>query len=197
MFNSFTDLQLISTIINEPVAKRLLDASDNQLAVAKRLSYNELRKIDGIGKKTAIKILKFFELNTRILKSEGAKMQRVTSSADAYKRLQFIGDLPYEEFHVIYLNRQNKIIKSVKTSQGGVAGTVADLKLIFKYALECLASSIICAHNHPSGNLRPSESDKKLTAKLVEAGKVMDIKVLDHIIVTSDGFMSFADDGMM
>ena len=101
------------------------------------------------------------------------------------------------KFWVLHLNRHNKIVGHQRVSQGGVAGTVADLKIIFKSALDMLASSIIAAHNHPSGNLRPSQADKNLTKKMVEAGKIIDIQVLDHLIVTNNGYYSFADEGMI
>lgn len=108
-----------------------------------------------------------------------------------------LGDLPYEEFWVILLNRANKIIDTVKISQGGLAGTVTDIRIILRLALERLASSIILVHNHPSGNLKPSESDIHLTKRLKEGGALMDIAVLDHVIVSDHDALSFADEGII
>ena len=111
--------------------------------------------------------------------------------------MPLLSDLKHEEFWVGYLNRRHKIIELKKVSEGGVAGTVADPKIIFKHAVELLASSIILAHNHPSGNLSPSEADKQLTKKLVQGGKMLDILVVDHLIISDQRFYSFADEGLM
>lgn len=126
-------------------------------------------------------------------------MPTVTSSRDAYEIFFRTWDLEkiefVEQFKVMMLNRANRVMGILELSTGGVSGTVADPKLIFVAALKCSASSIIVAHNHPSGNLRPSESDKNLTRKLKEGGKLLDMAVLDHIIVTVEGYYSFADEG--
>lgn len=104
-------------------------------------------------------------------------------------------DIPHEEFWILLLNRANRVIKPVQISRGGVAGTVADPKIIFKHALDQLASAIILAHNHPSGNLQPSQADIQLTKKLVEAGKWLDLPVLDHLILSDHAYYSFGDEG--
>jgi len=180
------------------VGQDLLKKAQNNLNVLSRQSLKELKNINGIGDAKGITIMAALELGRRRQKEGVVDRKQITSSADGFNYFQpHIGDLPYEEFWVLFLNRQNKILSGEKISQGGVAGTVADLKIIFKSALEKLACSIIVAHNHPSGNLRPSESDKKLTKKIVEAGKIIDIKVLDHLIVTDGGYYSFADEGML
>ncbi len=138
------------------------------------------------------------ELGARVRKAEALTMRQVTDSKTLYEILKpQMAYLPHEEFRVIYLNRANKIIGDKQISVGGVTGTVADPKIIFRKGIELLACSIVLAHNHPSGNLRPSKADIDLTKKMKEAGKLMEIDVIDHIIVTDNGYYSFADDGMM
>ena len=114
-----------------------------------------------------------------------------------YEYFHHLADLRNEEFWVMYLNRANKIITGQKISQGGITGTVADTRLILKHALDNLACSIVLCHNHPSGNLTPSNEDKELTRKMKETGKLVDIKVMDHIIVSDAGYFSFADEGIL
>ena len=138
------------------------------------------------------------ELGRRRRNEEGVEKVKITSSKDVFEHFQgTLGDLQHEEFWVLLLDRSNKVIGRAKISQGGVSGTVADPKIIFKKAIEHLASSIILCHNHPSGNLSPSESDIKLTKKLKNAGNDLDIPVLDHLIVTEAGYYSFADENML
>ena len=123
---------------------------------------------------------------------------KIESSITAFEALYpYLADLDHEQFYTMLVNRSNKGIDIVKISQGGVSGTVADSKLIFKSAVEKLASGIILAHNHPSGNLSPSQADITLTRKLQEAGKLLDISVLDHIIIANNEYFSFADQGMI
>lgn len=138
------------------------------------------------------------ELGARREVAEALFKQQITCSQDGYQILRpIIADLPHEEFWVIYLNRSNKILMKESVSSGGVSGTVADVKIIFKKALELLASGIILAHNHPSGNTKPSHTDMTLTKKMLEAGKILDINVLDHLIITGNGYYSFADEGTL
>jgi DNA repair protein RadC len=138
------------------------------------------------------------ELGRRRKTSERPSVPKVTQSSDAFDYLYpHLADLDHEQFFILLLNRSNHILKHVQISKGGVAGTLVDAKLIFKEALLETACAIILCHNHPSGNLQPSQSDKDLTKKIKEAGKVLDISVLDHLIFTNDGYLSFADEGMM
>ena len=155
-------------------------------------------KIKGIGEAKAISIIAALELGRRRKESEVVLRARISSSRDAYEQIQpYLLDLPHEEFWLLLLNRANEVIKPVQVSQGGVSGTVADPKIIFKFAIECLASAIILVHNHPSGNLKPSEADKELTRRLYNAGKLLEIPVLDHLIFTDGGYLSFADEGRL
>lgn len=126
------------------------------------------------------------------------KLDQITSSRDAYEILKpLLADLPKEEFWVLFLNRSNKIMAKDQVSSGGVNGTVADPRIIFKKALDHLASGIILAHNHPSGTLRPSREDDIMTKKLVEAGRLLEIPILDHLIITDNGYFSYADEGRL
>jgi DNA repair protein RadC len=179
------------------LAKLILDQNNNDLNKIARLSVQELKKFNGIGDARAINIVSALEIGRRRT-NEDSKLEKITGSADAYESMKpELSDLPYEEFWLLLLNRANKIIKKQSISQGGVSGTVADPKLIFNYALSHLASSVILVHNHPSGNTKPSEADKRLTKQLYEAGKLLEIAVLDHIIFTDNAYFSFADENLL
>ncbi|MEY2924900.1 MAG: hypothetical protein RLZZ337_1448 [Bacteroidota bacterium] len=178
------------------LARDILQLADNNLNKLARLSIADLCKIDGIGPAKAITLISAIELANRRNGSHPQEDKYIRSSGDAYR---FFGavlqDKIYEEFWILMLARNNKIIKPYKVSEGGVSGTVADPKRIFKVALENNASQLILCHNHPSGNLKPSSEDKRITEKLVNAGKQMDIPIIDHIIVSDRGYFSFADEG--
>ena len=125
-------------------------------------------------------------------------MPQIKCSKDVFDLLgPLISDIPHEEFWILFLNRSNKVINRMKLSQGGISGTVTDVRMIMKKAIEYLASGIIVCHNHPSGNLTPSESDSKITQKIREAGAFMDIQLLDHLIVSDKEYYSFADNGLL
>lgn len=180
------------------LSKRILsDVSDNLLELSK-LSLNDLMAYGGVGEAKALSIIAALELGKRCRVSEVAIKEKISGSRDVFEYFQNnLADNQYEEFWVLFLNRANKIIKKNIISQGGIAGTVADPKKIFKAALENNASSMILCHNHPSGNIKPSEADIKLTRKLKDAGTLMDISVLDHIIIGDNAYFSFADEGLM
>lgn len=181
------------------LGKKILALTGNQLNELGKLSIKDFKKVKGIGEAKAITIAAALELGRRRKLDESKQAhQFITSSKQAADYfLPLLSDLKHEEFWVGYLNRRHKIIELKKVSEGGVAGTVADPKIIFKHAVELLASSIILAHNHPSGNLSPSEADKQLTKKLVQGGKMLDILVVDHLIISDQRFYSFADEGLM
>lgn len=180
------------------LSKRMLShVSDNLLELSK-LSLAEFIKFKGIGEAKALSIIAALELGKRCRVSEIAVKEKISGSRDVFEYFQNnLADNPYEEFWVLLLTRANKIIKKSSISQGGIAGTVADPKKIFKTALENNASSIILCHNHPSGNIKPSEADIKLTKKLKDAGLLLDISVLDHVIVGDNTYFSFADENLM
>lgn len=185
------------TLTAVDLAKQILHSTGNNLNLLAKLSVSELEKFKGIGEAKAINIISALELGRRRKEAEQPKIIKITSSKSAFEIMHpYLQDLPHEEFWIILLNRANQLIKPVAISQGGVSGTVADPKIIFKHALEALASSIILVHNHPSGNKKPSQTDIKLTQKLKQAGAILEIPVLDHLIYTDSGYLSMADDGL-
>lgn len=204
--SALSDAELIGILIGSgtismsavDLAKVILNDVNNNLNELAKLSVKDLQKFKGIGEAKAISIMSALELGRRRKESDLPKKLRITSSKDVYDIMAAnLLDLPHEEFWVLLLNRANAVIKKVQISAGGVAGTVADPKIIFKTALENLASSIILVHNHPSGNMMPSQADKELTKKMKEAGKLLDIPVLDHVIFADRVFYSFADEGIL
>lgn len=187
-----------TTLSAVDLAKIVLQAANNNLHELARLTVKDLIKIKGIGEAKAITIVAALELGRRRKDQEVDEKPKISSSKDAYQIIKAdLLDIPHEEFWVLILNRANRVIKKHQISQGGVAGTVADPKIIYKSALDSLASGIILAHNHPSGNLTPSQADIDLTKKLRDAGKMLEIQVLDHIIVAGQKYFSFADEGML
>lgn len=180
------------------VAKSVLQTVGNDLNELARLSVKDLIKIKGIGEAKAITIVSALELGRRRKETASEEKPRITSSKDIYDLIKSdLLDLPHEEFWIVLLNRGNRVIKKYQVSSGGVAGTVADPKIIFKVALEELASGLILAHNHPSGNLNASQADIDLTKKMKESGKMLEIQVLDHLIIAGRQYMSFADEGIL
>ncbi|NOX85788.1 MAG: JAB domain-containing protein [Chlorobi bacterium] len=180
------------------LAQRILTSVDNNLAELSRLSVKDLMKFKGIGQAKAISIVAALELGKRRLAEDVIKRKRIKTSADAFHLLYpELSDKQYESFRVIFLDRANQVISTVSISEGGMAGTVADPKKIFKMALEANAHSLILGHNHPSNNLQPSPNDIQLTKKLKNAGNNLDIQVLDHLIIGNDSYYSFADEGMI
>jgi DNA repair protein RadC len=180
------------------LAKQILNTIANNLNELARLSVADLMKFKGIGEAKAISIVAALELGRRRKEQETVKKPKIGSSNDVYQILKpELLDLGHEEFWVLLLSRNNQVIRKRLISSGGVSGTVADPKIIFKAALEELASSVIMIHNHPSGNLKPSQQDIDLTKKMKEAGRVLEIPVLDHLIFTNDSYYSFADEGIL
>lgn len=203
---SLSDAELIAILIgsgtrNESavdLSKKILASVDNDLVKLARLEVPDLTKFNGIGNAKAISIVAALELGRRRKGTDKIVKSKITSSNDAYiALLPKMQDLNVEEFWVLMLNRQNEIIELKQISSGGVAGTVVDPKVIFKHALQCLASGIILSHNHPSGNLKPSTADLSITQKLKTAGESLEINVLDHLIISEQGYYSFADEGIM
>lgn len=203
---SLTDAELIAILIGSgsrdvsavELSKQILHRHQNDLDKLGRLSVVDLSQFKGIGQAKAVAIIAALELGRRRKETEVPMKFQVGNSADVYRAiLPVFADLDHEEFWILLLNRGNKITGKHLISKGGQAGTVADPKIIFKTAVEHRAASVILAHNHPSGNLKPSTADIALTNKLVSAGQLLDIGVLDHLIVTDKGYYSFADEGMM
>jgi DNA repair protein RadC len=204
--NALSDAELLALLLGSghrhesalDVAKSILHKVNCNLIELSRSGINDLLKIKGIGKAKALIIIAAMELGRRRNEAEVIIKQRITSSRDAFEILHSsIGDLPYEEFWIILLNKANKVVRKCSISEGGVSGTVVDPKKIFKIALDHHASSIILGHNHPSGNLQPSDADHKITKKIKEAGIMLDVAVLDHLIIGDDKYYSFADEGVL
>lgn len=203
---ALSDAELIAILIGSgtkaqsavELARSILSQYSNDLNHLARLSLSDLKKFNGIGEAKAVSIISALELGRRRKNIETSAKPKITCSADVFNHLQpYLMDLDHEQFWALYLNRSNTILQIEQISSGGVTGTVVDSKVIFKKALAHLACGIILAHNHPSGNLKPSHQDIQLTKKMKVAGQTLDINVLDHIIFTDHGYFSFADESMM
>lgn len=180
------------------LCKRILASTDNNLGQLGKLSINQLMTFKGIGEAKAITIIAALELGRRRRGGDALKLEKITSSASAFELLQpILGDLPHEEFWIIYVNNSNKVIQKSQLSKGGITGTLVDVRLVLKTALEVGATGLLLAHNHPSGTLKPSTADKQITSKLKIAAQSLDIKVLDHLIITETTYFSFADEGII
>jgi DNA repair protein RadC len=203
---SLSDAELIAILIgsgnNEETAvelsRRIMENVKNNLNELGKLNVDDLKAFKGIGDAKAVSIIAAMELGRRRNHSSALEMNKITGSSDVAGYLRpMIGDLPHEEFWALFLNRQNKVIDARRLSQGGLTGTVIDVRLVLKMAIEKHATSLIFAHNHPSGNLEASDADRKITRQLKEAGAIMDIPLLDHLIITQGGYFSFADEGLL
>lgn len=180
------------------VAKRLLQKANNNINKLAQFDLKQLEKIKGIGQARAVTIAAALELGRRRKAEDILKQESISTSTDAFEFFKSkLGDLLHEESHFVTLNNANKVIAHHKTSQGGMTGTVMDPRIILKQALLDGASKIIIAHNHPSGNTKPSDADVSITKKIKESAKLMDILLLDHIIITQKTYYSFADEGML
>jgi DNA repair protein RadC len=201
-----SNAELLAILIGSGTSKKsavqlcqeILAHVNNDLNKLALLSVKELMRFKGIGEAKAISIAAALELGRRRKPSVFSKEKAIKSSKDVFEQmLPYFSDKEHEEFYVVNLSRANQIKSVELISKGGVSGTIADGKIIFKKALEQTASAIILCHNHPSGNLSPSKSDIDLTRRLIEFGKYIDLQVLDHLIITNEGFYSFADEGLM
>lgn len=204
--SSLSDAELLAILISSGTRKKsavdlgreLLGVVNNNLNSLGKLSVADLRKIHGIGPARAVIISAALELGRRRKLAEMPNVHQIKCSKDVADIFQpLLSDLVHEEFWVLFLNRSNRVIDRMKMSQGGISGTVTDVRIIMKKAVEYLASGIIVCHNHPSGNLNPSESDSKITNKIKEAGNLLDIQLLDHIIISEKDYYSFADNGLI
>lgn len=204
--NALSEAELLAILIstgtkNETavdLAKKILHSVNNNLNDLGKLSIKDFKKFNGIGEAKAVTIVSALELGRRRNEIEGATKEKINTSGDAFEIFHpILADLKHEEFWILLLNRANKVIKKQRISTGGISATIADIKMIFKSAVDNLASSIILCHNHPSGNLQPSGADIELTKKCKDAGILMDIALLDHLIVVDKSYFSFADESMI
>ena len=203
---SLSEAELIAILIGSgsldesavELSRRIMASVNNNLNELGKKTINDFQQFKGIGPAKAITISAAMELGRRRKESEPDEKLKVITSNDAASIFKpLLSDLPHEEFWILLLNRNNLVIDKVMVSQGGLSGTVIDVRLILKKAIDKLACSIILCHNHPSGNLVPSEADKEITRKIKEAGKHMDIPVLDHVIIGNGSYFSFADEGLI
>ena len=201
-----SDAELIAILIGSgsrsesavDLSKRILSKVDNNLNNLARLTVDQLMEFKGIGEAKAVSIITALELGRRRRLEEALELSKVTSSKEAFEILQpLIGELKHEEFWILYLNNSNKIIHKYQLSKGGITGTVVDTRMVFKKAFELSATALIIAHNHPSGTLKPSVADKNLTQKIKMAGETLDIKIIDHLIITEKAYFSFADQNIL
>lgn len=203
---SLSDSELIALLIGSgtrevsavELARQILNKADNSLDKLGKLSVADLKKLKGIGQARAISIAAALELGRRRTLSESPEACKISGSADVFNMMQsLLADLPHEEFWILILNRSNRVVDKRRISQGGISGTVTDIRMILKMTLEQLGTSLILCHNHPSGNLQPSDADLAITRRLKESAALMDITVLDHIIIAGRKYFSFADDSLI
>ena len=204
--SSLSDAELLAILISSgtkdksavDLGRELLGIVNNNLNSLGKLTISDLKKLHGIGTARAVTITAALELGRRRKLSEIPDVTQIKCSKDVADIFQpLLSDISHEEFWILFLNRSNKVINNMKLSQGGISGTVTDVRIVMKKAIEYLASGIIVCHNHPSGNLNPSESDTKITQKIKEAGALMDIQLLDHLIISDKDYYSFADNGLL
>jgi DNA repair protein RadC len=201
-----SDAELVAILIGSgsreesavDLCKRILASVDHNLNALGKLSIKQLMEFKGIGEAKAITIAAAMELGRRRRLEDAIQLDKITSSRSVFDVMQpVLGELPHEEFWILYLNNSNKVIQKNQLSKGGITGTLVDVRLVLKSALEVGATSLILCHNHPSGTLKPSQADKDITQKLKTAAQSLDIKVLDHLIITEKTYFSFADDGIL
>lgn len=204
--DSLSDAELIAILISSgnreesavELSKRILISSDNSLNLLGRNSVNDLMKFKGIGEAKAITIVAALELGKRRKLSEIIDNGQIKESIDVYEYFYpTLGDLVHEEFWILMLNNNNKIIEKRKIGQGGISETTVDVRIILKYAIEKNTVKLILCHNHPSGNKKPSNADILITNKIKDAANVMEIKVIDHLIICGKEYYSFADEGLI
>lgn len=203
---ALSDAELVAILIGSgnrdesavDLCKRILASTNNNLSALGKLSIKQLMEFKGIGEAKAISIIAALELGRRRRGEEALEKKKITSSNSVFELMQpVIGELEHEEFWIIYLNNSNRVIQKNQLSKGGITGTLVDVRLVLKNALEHGATGLILAHNHPSGTLKPSEADKQITLKLKTAAQSLDIKVLDHLIITEKAYFSFADETLL
>ncbi|MEC4049709.1 DNA repair protein RadC [Flavobacterium sp. SUN046] len=201
-----SDAELIAILIgsgsrNESavqLSKRIIASVNHNLNALGKLSLKQLMEFKGIGEAKAITIQAALELGRRRRAEEAIELTRITSSKVVFDIMHpIIGELPHEEFWILYLNNSNKVIYKGQLSKGGITATLVDVRLVFKLAIEQNATGIILVHNHPSGMLKASDADIQMTKKMKQAGETLEIKVLDHLIISEMGYISFIDEGIL
>lgn len=203
---SLSDSELLAIILKMghkeesavALARRILQSVDHNWHNLSKLSVKDLTKFKGIGEVKAIEILTALEIGKRRASQEVPDRKIITGSSDAYLLLKpYLADLQTEEFWAIFLNQANRVLKYTRLTQGGITNSVVDVRILFKIALEHFATGVIVAHNHPSGNLKPSRDDIDITKKISEGGKLLQIQLIDHLILNQTSYFSFAEEGML
>lgn len=204
--NSLSDSELLAIIMGSgsrdetavELARKILASVDNSWHQLSLLTIKDLTKFKGVGEVKAISIATALEIGRRRASQEIPEKPQISSSNDAYQILKLhLADLRTEEFWAVFLNQSNKVIHISQLTQGGINQSIVDIRIIFKNALDHFATGIIVAHNHPSGNLKPSSEDIHITKKITEAGDLMNIQLLDHLIITQNSYLSFADENLL
>lgn len=203
---SLTDAELLAILIGSgnteesavALCRRMLADTNNDLNRLSKLSVTQLKKYKGIGEAKAISIVAALEVGRRKREVSKEELNKIESSESVFKLMQpVLGDLPHEEFWGVYLNNSNKVLSKQQLSKGGITGTLVDVRLLIKKAIELNSVAIILVHNHPSGTLKVSEADKQITKKIKVASSSLDIKLLDHLVITEQAYVSFADEGLL
>lgn len=180
------------------LSQRILSSVENNLNKLGKINVSQLMKFKGVGTAKAVTIAAALELGRRRREENEPQPVKIVSSKSVFELMQpIIGDLAHEEFWILYLNNSNKIIHKEQLSKGGITGTLVDVRLVLKKAIEVSATGLILSHNHPSGTLKPSQADKDITQKMKHASQSLDIKVLDHLIITEKAYFSFADEAIL
>ena len=201
---NLSDAELIAILLGSgnreesavALSKRILQSVNGNFNELAKLSVEQLMQFKGIGEAKAISIITALEIGKRRQFEQTIVKPKITSSKDVFNLMQpVIGELQHEEFWVLYLNNSNKVLAKDQSSKGGLTATLVDIRLLYKRALEMTSVAIVVCHNHPSGKLKPSHADKQLTQKIKQAGATLDIKLLDHLIITEKAYFSFADEG--
>jgi len=204
--NSLSDAELLAIIMGSgnredsavELARKILNSVGNNWHNLSVLQISDLMKFKGVGEAKAISIATALEIGRRRAAQEVPEKIQITNSQETYKILApFLADLQTEEFWAVFLNQNNRIIGKSRLSSGGINQSVVDIRILFKNALEHFATGIIVAHNHPSGNLKPSQEDLKITKQIAEAGKILNIQLLDHLILAQNSYLSFADENLL
>ena len=204
--NSLSDAELLAIIMGSgnredsavELGRKILGSVENNWHNLSLLSLSDLMKFKGVGEAKAISIAAALEIGHRRAAQEVPEKIQIRESKDIYKVLQpYLSDLQTEEFWAVFLNQNNRIVGKARLSAGGINQSVVDVRILFKTALEHLSTAIAIAHNHPSGNLKPSQEDLRITKQIADAGKILNIQLLDHLIISQNAYLSFADENIL
>lgn len=204
--NALSDAELLAIIIGSgsaqesavELSRKILASADNNFHNLSKLSIGDLTKFKGVGNVKAITIATAMEIGRRRAAQEVPEKVQVTNSHDTFRVLSpYLSDLPTEEFWAVFLNQNNRIVGKSRLFSGGISQSVVDVRVLFRTALEHFATGLIVAHNHPSGNLKPSAEDLKITRQICDAGKLLNIQLLDHLIIAQNSYLSFADESLL